>query len=207
LHHGDVFGWHFAREARTLLLAGGHDGLLPLAVDLVLRPLRGADKPIEARDPHEQTYEANPTGPHFGVDQVERHNQPMQEGETHHTAKKRHDNRALIEALVVGAPGLQCAARDVKHLGRLTLGEALGLQMAIPLTQRSAFDPIPALVAILVALCLILHDCAHSDLLCHPSAFVYVMAKDGEVAFRVCPTFYTWCFCQGCTARYVNDAL
>jgi len=23
----------------------------------------------------------------------------------------------------------------------------------------------------------------------------------------VCPTFYTWCFCQGCTARYVNDAL
>ena len=73
---------------------------------------------------------------------------------------------------MVGSPGLQCAARDVKHLGRLTLGEALGLQMAISLTQRSAFDTIPALVAILVALCLILHDCAHSDLLCPPLALV-----------------------------------
>jgi hypothetical protein len=23
----------------------------------------------------------------------------------------------------------------------------------------------------------------------------------------VCPTFYTWRFCQDCTARYANDAL
>ena len=61
------------------------------------------------------------------------------------------------------------------------------MQTVIPLTQRSAFDTIPALVAILVALRRILHSCAHSDLLCHPSAFVYVMAKDGEVAFAFQP--------------------
>jgi len=89
---------------------------------------------------------------------------------------------------VVGSPGLQCAARDVKHLDRLTLGEALGVQITILRTQRSAFDTIPALVTTLVALCLIVHYCAHSDLLCHPSAFVYVMAKDGEVAFSLQPS-------------------
>jgi len=188
VRHGEVFRWHCARAARTLLLAVGHDGLLHTTVDLVLRPIRGADTPIEARDPQEQTDEAHPTGPHFGVDQVERHNQPMQEGETSHTAQKRHDHRALIAALVGGSPSLQGAARDVKPLGRLTLGEALGVPMAIPLTQCSAFDTLPALVAILVALRLLLHDCAHSDLLCHPSAFVYVMAKDGEVAFSFQPS-------------------
>ena len=112
----------------------------------------------------------------------------MQEGETRNTAKKRDDHGALIEALVVCSPGLQCAARYVKHLGRLTLGEALGLQIVLPLTQRRAVDTIPALVAILVALCLILHACAHSDLLCHPSAFAYVLAKDGEVAFSLQPS-------------------
>jgi hypothetical protein len=77
LRHRDVFGWHLVPETRTFLLAVGHDGLLHTTVDLVLRPIRGADKPIETCDPQEQTYEANPTGPHFGVDQVERHNQPM----------------------------------------------------------------------------------------------------------------------------------
>jgi hypothetical protein len=67
----------------------------------------GADKPIEARDPQEQTHEANPTGPHFGVDQVERHNQPMQEGETRYTVKKGRDSRTLIKTLLVRAPRLQ----------------------------------------------------------------------------------------------------
>ena len=91
------------------------------------------------------------------------------------------------EALVGGSPGLQGAARAGKPLGRLTLGEALGLPTVIPLTQRSACDTIPALVAILVAVRRILHDWAHRDLLCSPSAFVYVMAKDGEVAFSFQP--------------------
>src|SRR5712692_6520868 len=35
LRHGEVFRWQCARAARTLLLAGGHDGLLHTTVDLV----------------------------------------------------------------------------------------------------------------------------------------------------------------------------
>ena len=66
---------------------------------------------------------------------------------------------------MVRPPGLQCAARHVKHLRRLTLGEALGLQMAIPLTQLSAFDAVPALMAVIIDTLLILDDGAHRFLL------------------------------------------
>src|SRR6266850_4068706 len=95
----------------------------------------------------------------------------MEEGETRNTVKKRHDNGALIEVLLVRPPCLQGAARHVKHLRGLTLGEALGLQMAIPLTQFSAFDTVPALMAVNIDTWLILDDGAHSSLLflnhCH----------------------------------------
>ena len=60
---------------------------------------------------------------------------------------------------------------------------ALGLQVAVPLTQLSAFDALPALMAILVAPLRILDYWAHSYLLFHSFAFVFVMAKDDEVAF------------------------
>ena len=172
LRSGEVCGWHVAREARPLLLAIGHDGLLHTTGAVVLRPLRGADKPLEARDPQAQTDEAHPTGPHCGGDEVERHNQPMQEGEPRNTAKKRHDHRALIAALVVGSPGLQGAAGNLQGLRGLTLGEALGVQGTILRQEVSAFETIPALVAILVALRLLLPSCAHSDLLGHPLALV-----------------------------------
>jgi hypothetical protein len=41
----------------------------------------------------------------------------------------------------------------------------LGMQGAITLTQRSAFDALPAVVAIIVALLLLLDYRSHSDLL------------------------------------------
>ena len=44
----------------------------------------------------------------------------------------------------------------------------LGVQIAIPRTQLSAFNTIPAVVAIIVALLRLLDYCAHSDLLFTP---------------------------------------
>ena len=61
------------------------------------------------------------------------------------------------------------------------------MQDAITLTQRSAFDALPAMVAIILALLLLLDYRSHSDLLVPSFALVYVMAKDGEVAFRFQP--------------------
>ena len=183
LRHRDVFGGHLVSQARALLLAVRHDRLFHATVDLLLRPIGSPDKPIEARELQEQTHQANPTGTHFGTHQVDREDQAMQEGETGDTVKKGHDRGTLVEALLVRPPRLQRAAGHVKHLGRLTLGEPLGLQIAILLKQVSAFDAIPALVAILIASLLVLDYCSHSDLLFTSFAFVYVMAKDGEVAF------------------------
>jgi hypothetical protein len=50
------------------------------------------------------------------------------------------------------------------------------------LKESSPFEAIPVVVAIRVAPLYLLDYCAHSDLLFPPFAFVYVMAKDGEVA-------------------------
>jgi hypothetical protein len=64
----------------------------------------------------------------------------------------------------------------------LTLGDTLGLQIAIPLKKVSAFEAIPALVLIIVASLRLLDYRAHSYLLLQPFAFVFVMAKDDEGA-------------------------
>jgi hypothetical protein len=55
------------------------------------------------------------------------------------------------------------------------------------LKESSPFEATPALAAILVASLRLLDSCTHSDLLFPPFAFVYIMAKDGEVAFWLQP--------------------
>ena len=169
MRHGDVFGWHRAREACTLLLAVGHDGLLHTTVNLVLCPIRSADKAIEARELQEQTHQTNPTRAYLDTDQVDGQDQAMQERETWHALEKRHDRGTLVQALLIRTPCLQRATRHLKYLSGLTLGDPLGMQLAIPLTQLGAFEASPALVAIFVAALLILYYCSHRYLLVHPS--------------------------------------
>jgi hypothetical protein len=111
-----------------------------------------------------------------------REGQAMQESKTGEAVKKRHDRRTLVEALLVGAPRLQCRAGHLKHLGRLTLRDTLGLQSTRLCQEVSAFDAIPALVSILVASLRILDYRSHSDLLLPSCACVFVIAQDGEVA-------------------------
>jgi hypothetical protein len=62
------------------------------------------------------------------------------------------------------AASLQRATGHLKHRGCLTLGKALGLQIAISRKQCSAFETLPALVALIVATLLVLDDGSHSDL-------------------------------------------
>ena len=107
----------------------------------------------------------------------------MQEGETGNTVKKRHDSRTRVEALLVRPPRLQRGARDLKHLGGLPLGDALGFAIVILLQEVSALDALPTWVAIIVASLRLLDYRAHRYLLWPFFAFGFVMAKDGEVAF------------------------
>jgi hypothetical protein len=94
----------------------------------------------------------------------------MQEGETGTTMEKRHDWRTRIEAVLVCPPRLQRAAGNLKHLGGLTLGCALSVQIAILRKQVRAFDASPALVASLIAIVLVLDYRCHSSLLFQPFA-------------------------------------
>src|SRR2546430_708540 len=94
----------------------------------------------------------------------------MQEGETGDAMKKRDDRRTLIEALLVRPPRLQRAAGHVQHLGRLTLGDPLGVQVTIPCPQVRTFEARPALVTLIMATFLVLDSRCHSSLLFQPFA-------------------------------------
>jgi hypothetical protein len=182
LRERDRFGGHRVSQPCTLFLAVRHDRFFNATVHLLLGPIRRPHKPVETCQLHKPTHQTHPAGPHCGTHQMYREDQAMPEGKTGDAVKKRHDRRTLVEALVVGAPRLQCRAGHLKHLGRLTLRDTLGLQSTIRCQEVSAFEAIPALVASLVASLRLLDYRSHSDLLWPSCAFVCVIAQDGEVA-------------------------
>jgi hypothetical protein len=106
LRHRDVLGGHLGRQAGALRAAVRDHGFFNTPVDLVLRPIRCADKPIKTRELSEQTHQANPTGADLDTDQVDRQDQSMQEGEPWNALETCHNSRAFIETLVVRPPGL-----------------------------------------------------------------------------------------------------
>jgi hypothetical protein len=98
--------------------------------------------------------------------------------------KKRHHGGTLIKAFLIRTPRLQGAAGHIKHLGGLTLRDTPSVQSVIPLKQRSAFEAIPALMAICLATVLVWDYGFHSYLLLlKPWSRCKAMAKNGEVAF------------------------
>jgi hypothetical protein len=175
LGQGDGFGGHVPCQPGTFLAAIRHDRLLHLPVDLVLRPISGADKAIETRELPQQTYQANATRPDFSAHQGEPEDQAMQEGKPRATVKKGHDGGMLVEALLVRPPCLKRAAGHVQSLGCLTQGAPLGLQIVILVKECSALGAIPAWTMSIVASLLVLDDSAHNDLLLHPSP----LCRDG----------------------------
>src|SRR5438132_10187651 len=84
----------------------------------------------------------------------------MKECQTGNAFNKCHDSGTGIETLLPHAPRLQRGAGNVQPLSGLTLGDTLGLQVAIPRQQLSAFEAIPALVASLIVTLRILDDCS-----------------------------------------------
>jgi hypothetical protein len=92
----------------------------------------------------------------------------MQESKTWEALKKGHHSGTRIETCLVRLPRLEGTAGHIELVGRLPLGEALGLQRAILIKARSAFKAIPAWVVCLIALLPGLDYGAHSVLLVHP---------------------------------------
>jgi hypothetical protein len=77
--------------------------------------------------------------------------------------------RTGIKPILPGAPRLQCGVGNLKPVGGLTLGDPLGLQVAILFEEGSTSEALPALVTINMAPWLCIHDSAHSSLLTQPS--------------------------------------
>src|SRR6516164_1578115 len=92
----------------------------------------------------------------------------MQERKTWEALKKSLHSGTLIETCLVRPPRLERTAGHSELVGRLPLGETLGLQRAIRIKARSAFKAIPACVVCLIALLPGLDYGAHSVLLVHP---------------------------------------
>ena len=84
-----------------------------------------------------------------------------------------HDGGMFLKAFVLRLPCLKRAAGHSTLLGCLTLGDALGLSLALLIKACRAFSAIPAWVAIGIASWLGLDDGAHRDLLCHPLPVCY----------------------------------
>ena len=122
-----LFRRHFVRPTCACFLTGHHHRFVHVTVALVLRPRGRADKPMAVRALQHQTHQTHPTSAHLNTHHVECDDQPMPEGETGNTVAKRYNRGPGIEAALGRAPRLQRPAGHVLPLGRLTLGEALGL--------------------------------------------------------------------------------
>ena len=120
---------------------------------------------------------------HLDTHQVQREDQAMEECETGNTLEKRHNSGTGVQAVLIHTPCLQGATGYVQPLGRLALGEPLGVSLALSFKQLSTLAARPALIAIMIATVLVL------DYRCHrlppfPQSLPYAKgrAKDGEVA-------------------------
>jgi hypothetical protein len=186
--HSEGFARHRVSQSCALLVPVGLDGFFHATVALLLCPLRSPHAPLETCQRQHEADETYPTGANLHAYQMSRQAQAMQESKTRDARKKCDDSGALIQVLVIRQPGLQGTAGHVQPRGGLALRETLGVQVAIPRTQLRAFDPIPSLMAFLMASWRRWNDCAHSDLLVPPFTLGWVMAKDDEVAcwFQPC---------------------
>jgi hypothetical protein len=151
------------RQTRRRRMVGSPHRGFPVTVPLLRRPLRGANNPSARRHLHKQTPQAHATGTHLATHDMERHDQPRQAGEPRNTLAKRHDRGPRVAALLLRSPCLTRAAGHSKHCGRLTPGDPLGLASAIRRQQVSAFEALPALVAITSATLCGKDSSAHSS--------------------------------------------
>jgi len=140
----DGFGGHVFGSTRAFLVPIRPDGLLHLPVDLVLRPIGSRDKAIKAWELQEEAHQAHATGADCGTHHVYPEDEAMQESKTWEALKKGHHSGTLIEPCLGRLPRLEGTAGPLELVGRLPLGETLGLQRAIRIKARSAFKAIPA---------------------------------------------------------------
>jgi hypothetical protein len=164
LGEGEGVAGHVLGQARGFRVAIGHQRFFNLAVDLLLSPRRGRDKPIQAGEVAQATDQAKATRSDLDADQVEGHNQPMEEGEPRTTLKERSHLRTDVEGGVPLAPGLQRGSRNIKPLGGLSLRDALRLSRKVLSKHVGPLVAFPAQVTTEMVAVLQIHSSAHRGL-------------------------------------------
>jgi len=96
---------------------------------------------------------------------VKGHYEPVHKSESGTALKESGHIGTDIKGLMPCAPGLKSGSGNLKLLSRLTLGQALGLQLTIVLEEVRTFESIPPWLTAIVALLRVLDDDSHSDLL------------------------------------------
>ena len=139
-----------------------------LAVHLLLRPIRGRNKPVETGQCEKEADQANTTSADLDTDEVQGQNEPMKERESGTTLKELRDMRTTIEGVMPCVPRLQGASGHLQPLGSLTLGDTLRLQVEILLEQVSPLETVPKLMATAMVAVWNIDDSAHSYLSCKP---------------------------------------
>jgi hypothetical protein len=76
------------------------NGLFSLAVHLLLRPIRGRDKPVETSQCEQEADQAKTTSADLDTDEVQGQHKPMKERESRTTLKELRDMGTAIEGVM-----------------------------------------------------------------------------------------------------------
>ncbi len=196
--HG--FGGHVLGQTCAFLVALRHARLLPLTVPLGLRPIRGRDQAIQARECAQQTPQAQTTGTHCGTHQGSPEHQTREAGTSRGAGEKGHDGGRFVTTCLLRPPSLQGAARNLPCLGGLPPREPVDWQSARRVEAVSTWGAMPAWGAISMAWCCGWDDGSHGDLRVLILRLCIDRAKDGEVAYAFQP-------CTGGEALLLCDSL
>lgn len=109
-----------SRPHRTQTVVGA-DRFFNLALDLLLSPIRGRDKAIQAGEFAQETDEAHTARSDLDADQVQGQNEPMQAGKSRATLKELGHMGTDVQGVIPLPPGLQRGSRNLERFGRLTL--------------------------------------------------------------------------------------
>jgi hypothetical protein len=174
---------HVPSQAYRLLAAVGDNRCFHLPVDPLLCPIGGAHKPMKSSPLHEETDQPNATRPDCDTHHMERQSQAVEDGEARNALKELNPLRTGIEPILPRQPRVQRGTGHAQRLGRLTLGDPLGVQRAIPCKPVSTFAASPALIAIMIATVLVLdYRCHRFPPLPKPLPCAKWRAKESEVA-------------------------
>src|SRR5262249_40659361 len=100
-----------------------------LHVDLLLRPVGSRNKAVQAGEVEQETNQTNAARTDLDTDEMQSHNEPMQECQAKTALKKRGHMGTDIERVMPGLPRLQGGTGHLKLLGRLALRYSLSLQV------------------------------------------------------------------------------